>query len=103
MGKLVYSSAEFELEIEDRPLAHLQVVIGAKLRRNESFYFHWTTSDPTPRRNTLWLNASIALRYHYAENARPELNRAWLEALTVSANSAAGLSMIPEKLEGEAG
>ena len=96
MGKLVYSSAQFELEIEDRTLAHLQAVIGAKLRRGESFYFNWTTNDPELRRNTLWLNASIPVRYHYADSGRPDINRGWLETLTVSASSPSGLSLVPE-------
>jgi hypothetical protein len=96
MGKLVYSGAQFEVEIEDRTLAHLQAVIGAKLRRGESFYFNWTTNDPELRRNTLWLNPSIAVRYHYADSGRPTINRDWLETLTVSVSSPSGLSVIPE-------
>lgn len=38
MGKLYYDST-LNTDIDDRTLAHLQVVIGAKLRRGESFYF----------------------------------------------------------------
>jgi hypothetical protein len=96
MGKLVYSGAQFELEIEDRQLAHLQIVIGAKLRRNESFYFNWTTAGAESLRSTVWVNPSIAIRYHYSGNDRPTINRDWLEALTISANSPAGLSLVPE-------
>ena len=40
LGTLVYGPTETEVEFDDRALAHLQLVIGAKLRRNLS---------PTPR------------------------------------------------------
>jgi hypothetical protein len=40
MGKFVYSDT-VKVEIEDRALAHLHVVIGTKLRRGEPFYFSW--------------------------------------------------------------
>jgi hypothetical protein len=96
MGTLVYSGAQYEVEIEDRHLAHLQVVIGAKLRRNESFYFNSTTGGDEGRRLSLWFNPSIPIRYHYSETARPNINREWLEALTVTANSPSGLTLIAE-------
>lgn len=40
MGKLVYDST-FTAEFDDRLLTHLQIVIGMKLRRGESFMFSW--------------------------------------------------------------
>jgi hypothetical protein len=103
MGILVYGSGQVEVEIEDRALAHLQAVIGAKLRRNESFYFNWTTNEPEDRRHTVWLNPSIPIRYQYSEMDRPDINRDWLETLTVTANSPAGLTLIAEPARGNAG
>ena len=44
MGKLTYDST-LTVDFDDRVLAHLQLVIGAKLRRAESFYFSWR-DDP---------------------------------------------------------
>ena len=38
MGQLIYAST-FEARFDDRVLAHLQIVIVAKLRRQESFAF----------------------------------------------------------------
>jgi hypothetical protein len=38
MGRLTYDSTN-TIEFEDRLLAHLQVVIGQKIRMQESFYF----------------------------------------------------------------
>jgi len=40
VGKFTYQSGP-RIDIEDRTLAHLQVVIANKLRRNESFIFSW--------------------------------------------------------------
>jgi hypothetical protein len=96
MGILVYSDAQYEVEIADRQLAHLQVVIGAKLRRNESFYFNWTTDESEGRRISVWFNPSIPIRYHYSEAGRPDISRDWLEALTITASSPAGLTLIAE-------
>jgi hypothetical protein len=96
VGTLVYSSGQVEVEIEDRTLAHLQAVMSAKLRRDESFYFSWTTNEPESRRHTVWINPSIPLRYEYSGTAMPDINRDWLEALSVVANSPAGLTLIAE-------
>jgi hypothetical protein len=41
MGVLIYGSGA-EYEIEDRVLAHLKVVIAAKLRRQENFFLSWS-------------------------------------------------------------
>jgi hypothetical protein len=40
MGSFHYDVG-FSADFEDRLLAHLQIVIGAKLRRGEGFYFSW--------------------------------------------------------------
>ncbi|SMQ74980.1 hypothetical protein [Agreia sp. VKM Ac-1783] len=41
MGKLIYGDAEIEIEFDDRALTHVQLVLGSKLRRGESFFFSW--------------------------------------------------------------
>ena len=50
MGKFIYDSM-VKVDFEGRLLAHLQLVIGAKLRRGESFHFTWKddTDGPTLR------------------------------------------------------
>jgi hypothetical protein len=71
MGKFTYQTGT-RVDFEDRVLAHLQVVISNKLRRGESFVFTCRA---------------------------PSLNRAWIEALAVTANSPNGLYVIPEPAE----
>ena len=39
MGRFIYDSAGASVDIEDRTLAHLRIVIMTKLRRSESFMF----------------------------------------------------------------
>jgi len=94
MGKLVYGDGEFSLELDDRLLAHLQIVIGAKLRRREAFYFTWLSDGD--KRNSVWVQHSIPLRYHYEDAQQHQINREWLETLTISANGASGLTVSTE-------
>jgi hypothetical protein len=96
MGKLTYDST-LTADFDDRVLAHIQVVIGAKLRRGESFYFTWR-DDPQAGdgRSTIWLHPGIPLAYKYFGSRSPTLNRDWIEALMVTANSSGGLQIVPE-------
>jgi hypothetical protein len=94
MGKLVYGDGQFDVELDDRLLAHLQIVIGAKLRRREAFYFSWLSHDD--KRNSIWVQHAIPLRYHYDDATQHPINREWLESLTISANGASGLTVTEE-------
>jgi hypothetical protein len=97
MGKLLYSDSDIEIEFDDRTLAHIQVVIGAKLRRKESFFFSWK-DDPAagPGRASIWMNASIPLYFKYFGGKAPSINREWVVLLNDAANSGTGLVFIPE-------
>ena len=96
MGRLTYDHTT-SIDFDDRVLAHLQIVIGTKLRRAESFYFSWS-DDPAmgDGRNVIWLHPSMPLRFRYDGSRRPMVNRAWIEALMTVANSTDGLRVLPE-------
>ncbi|MDY7541863.1 MULTISPECIES: ATP-dependent DNA ligase [unclassified Cryobacterium] len=96
MGKLTYN-ATVTADFDDRILAHIQVVIGAKLRRGECFYFTWR-DDPSggDGRSTIWLHPAIPLAFKYFGGRSPSLNRDWVEALMLTANSSGGLQLVPE-------
>lgn len=97
MGKLVYADADIVIDIDDRTLAHLQIVIGSKLRRHESFFFSWTEPQSGGGgRSSVWLNAAIPLYFTYAGGRTPAINRAWILELSTAANSGAGLLFSPE-------
>ncbi|WP_436445228.1 DUF7882 family protein [Microbacterium sp. I2] len=44
----------------------------------------------------VWLQPSIPLMFTFAEPRGPELDRAWIESLTRSANSTGGLTLVPQ-------
>lgn len=99
MGKFVYDGS-VKVDFDDRVLAHLQFVIGNKLRRGEPFHFTWR-NDPSigDGRTTVWVHPHASLVYKYYGSRRPTLNRAWLEALSQTANSPGGLHVVPEPPE----
>jgi hypothetical protein len=96
MGKLTYDST-MAVDFEDRTLAHLQLVMGAKLRRNESFFFSWK-DDPAAGdgRTTIWVHPMIPITFKFYGGRPPLINRAWVEMLMLSANSVQGLQLMPE-------
>ena len=95
MGKLIYGG--LEVRFEDRVLAHLQLVIGAKLRRGERFFLSWRdTQESDVGRTTLWIDPSISLIFRYKGDTMPTINRQWLDQLTQAANSGQGLMLSDE-------
>jgi hypothetical protein len=96
MGKIVYDST-FTVDFEDRVLAHLQLVIGAKLRRGEAFFFSWK-DDPNngDGRTVIWVHPHIPLTFKFYGGRQPAVNRAWVEALMLTANSPQGLQLVGE-------
>jgi len=100
VGSLYYGNDDEPIQVEDRALAHLKVVIATKLRRNESFTLSWRHLDADAAgRSTIWLHPSIPLRFVFQESETPELSRSWIEALAHSANSSGGITLIEEHLE----
>lgn len=97
MGKILYGDSGIEVVFDDRSMAHLQLVIGAKLRRGESFFFSWK-DDPSvgDGRSSIWLSFAIPLYFRYSGSKPVTINRDWLEILTLSANSTTGLQFTPE-------
>jgi len=96
MGRLTYART-VTVDFEDRVLAHLQLVIGAKLRRGESFHFSWREEAAAGSgRTTLWLHPHVSLVFRFWAGKAPEINRGWVDALMTAANSNAGLSVLAE-------
>ncbi|MFE7845940.1 ATP-dependent DNA ligase [Microbacterium sp. NPDC057407] len=96
MGKFTYEGA-VRVDFDDRTLAHLMVVIGTKLRRNEGFHFSWKDDASIgDGRTTVWVHAQSALIYKFYGSRLPKLNPAWVEALAFTANSSTGLYVVPE-------
>lgn len=102
MAKLIYGSGDIEIEFDERTLAHVHVVISTKLRQGESFMFSWADDVRVgDGRSSLWLHPSIPIYFKFDQASPPELNREWINALFMTANSGAGLRLLPETKEGE--
>jgi hypothetical protein len=98
MGQIFYGAGETAVEIDDRALAHLKVVIATKLRRGESFTVSLTHPDSEEGgRSTLWFAPSIPLRFVFDDPEPAEISREWIEELARSAHSSGGIALPPER------
>jgi hypothetical protein len=101
VGRFIYEDI-VRTEFEDRLLAHLQIVVGNKLRRSEPFFFTWRDELASGGgRNSVWVHAGAALVFTFHGSRNPRINRAWLDELMYSANSPGGLQVVPEPAEGD--
>lgn len=104
MGRFTYGNGHSKIDVEDRALAHLQHVIGSKLRRNECFFFTWKEDQSIGGgRRSVWIHHGADLEFAFNGHRMPTLNRAWLEAMASVANSASGLYLVPEPPVGVSG
>lgn len=100
MGKLRYRTPESSFEFDDRVLAHLRVVIIAKLRRGERFIFTWANTPESGGGHTsIRLHPTIPMQFKFYGSRDPHLNRNWLDALARLTNAPAGLQVLPEPPE----
>jgi hypothetical protein len=92
MGHLYYGNTAEPIEIPDRLLAHLKVVVATKLRRSESFTLSWRHPEDIPGgRTTIWMQPSIPLRFVFQTESESALDRELLTRLAAASNSSAGL------------
>ena len=97
MGTLIYGADGSNITFEDRLLAHLQIAIITKLRRNEPHTLSWETpSYEGSGRSTVWLHPAVPIQFKFSGSKKPVINRIWVEQLLHSANSTGGLQVIPE-------
>lgn len=92
MGSLIYAAPGIEISFDDRVLAHLELVINAKLRRHESFMLSWRDASAVgDGRSSIWLDTAIPLYFRYSGSRVPLIDKEWLEELVVEAGSTRGL------------
>ncbi|MCS5498165.1 ATP-dependent DNA ligase [Cnuibacter physcomitrellae] len=96
MGKLL-CGPHVVVEFDDRVLAHLQVVITAKLRRGESMLFSWRDSPESgDGRTAVWIHPTVDIAFKYYGHRKPTINGAWVDALMLEANKPGGLQLVEE-------
>ncbi|QHC61834.1 ATP-dependent DNA ligase [Rathayibacter festucae] len=97
MGSIMYGTPPAAIEVDDRTLAHLQIVIINKFRRDERFLL---TLNASPNAGTgrrgVWMHPTIPLQFDFKGSRQPTINPEWIEALMERANSGAGLRIVPE-------
>jgi hypothetical protein len=89
MGTLKYDG--MSVEFDDRLLAHIQVAVLQKLRRQEAFGMTWQEPGPGGGRTAIWIHPAAMLTFHYGTNENPNIDRAWAEKLVLAASSPAGM------------
>jgi hypothetical protein len=95
MGTMTYDG--LVINIDDRVLAHLQIVIVNKLRKEEGFLMSWKESvQAGSGRGSVWLDSTIPVTFKFDGSKVPEINKVWLDQLAKSANSAKGLIVTSE-------
>jgi hypothetical protein len=97
MGKFIYGVPPATVDIDDRVLAHLRMVMVTKLRRSEPFMFEFDlpASEGSGRRS-FWVHPAVPMQFHFFGNREPRLNRAWIEELIREASGPMGLRIVPE-------
>jgi hypothetical protein len=92
MGTLYYGAGRTAINVEDRLLAHLKVVITSKLRRNEPFLISWDEPvDNGSGRGSVFIHPMCDLVYRFDGSRSPELDQNLLESMAAESMSNRGL------------
>ena len=99
MGKFIYEGGP-KIEIEDRALTHIQLVMMTKLRRGEPMPFSWKEDASVgggPATRPVHANANTPFQFYGSRP--PGINRRRVDALAYTANTTNGLYLVPEPTE----
>lgn len=98
MGKLLYGLPSVEIELTDRELAHVKVVVVTKLRRSEMFSLtiDGRIAEHPDGRRIFWIHPSIPIQFQFDGQGDEPLNRTWLEELMAAANGGGSLRLSAE-------
>jgi hypothetical protein len=92
MGTLFYGPRQYK--VEDRLLAHLQVLISLKLRRGERFFLSWTKgATEGSGRVALWIDNGLPIACEFDGSRQPAIQRDWIESMAEAAGSSLGLDV----------
>jgi hypothetical protein len=95
MGFLVYDQTR-SIAVEDRVLAHLQIVIVDKLRRHENFGLNLRVENHLV---TMWVTCSTPLQFVYEGSRQARINYPWVELLAGEASLTGTLVLLAEPLD----
>jgi hypothetical protein len=84
--------------MEDRALAHLQVVITTKLRRGEGFLIQWDRpAENGSGRGGFWIHPNVDLTFEYDGGREPSLDHDELDRMMMAAAANGGLRITAEQ------
>ena len=95
MGSFIYDTASNAVEIDDRTLAHLRIVVMNKLRRSEPFMLDLDMHDGSGHRS-YWIHQGVPLQFRFFTGRPSALNGLWIDALMDCASGPNGLTLLPE-------
>jgi hypothetical protein len=95
MGTLKYDG--MSVDFADLLLAHVQVAVVQKLRRQESFPMSWQEPGAGGGRTSVWVHPAATLTFHYSGSASPAIDRNWAERLVVAAGTVAGMVLTDQE------
>jgi hypothetical protein len=95
MGWITYDS--LVVQLDDRALTHLQIVIVNKLRKGEGFLMSWKDSPEVgDGRSAVWMHQYMLLHFKFEGSRVPQINEEWIAELAASADSSRGLIVTAE-------
>jgi hypothetical protein len=89
MGTLKYDGTT--VDFPDQVLAHIEIVVVQKLRRQEAFFLSWHESEAGGGRTGIWVHPAALLTFHYTSTESAKIDRPWVERLAEAASTAQGL------------
>ncbi|BDZ48885.1 hypothetical protein GCM10025867_11260 [Frondihabitans sucicola] len=101
MGTLLYGSLSFPFD--DRTLVHLQIAIGAKLRRGEGFFFSWNAIGAGTERGSIWLSHTVPLAFAFDNSKVGPIDAAWLHDLEAQSSNGPSLTLTADLVRELAG
>jgi len=95
MGSISYD--HLVVRMDDRTLAHVQIVVVNKLRRGEAFLMSWKDSvEAGSGRSSIWIHPYVLVHFKFDGGRAPTINPEWVATLSDSANSSRGLIVTAE-------
>ncbi|OAN40773.1 DUF7882 family protein [Microbacterium sp. H83] len=92
MGRLRYDGTSEPILIDDETLAHLKVIIGTKLRRQESFMLTWRPREGgDPGRVTVWVHPAIPLQFLFQSGDHQPIEKRRVEDMMRTLNASGEL------------
>jgi hypothetical protein len=103
MGSFFYGNDSYEVEVDDRPLAHLKIALLSLLRAGKSVAFSFERAVSVGGgRETLWISPTTDIRFRFSGGRPPRINEPWVRAMIATAESPTGLRLLDEPLEAQA-